>query len=125
MHEPGAHCNDLIEKTAAALTSDELQLLLLSTQQENAALCVKYGIKRWQGTTICAIYDANLIFFQNDDCKKIGSREILQALRRKLGILYDNRIGLFSTVCGMDFAILNLRLLTLMNFHRVSSTIYV
>jgi hypothetical protein len=46
MHEPGAECNDLIEKTAAALSSNELQQLFLSTQQINVELCVKHAVKR-------------------------------------------------------------------------------
>ena len=51
MHEPGAGCNDLIEKTTAALSSENLQRLFLSTQQNNIELCVIYGVKRW-GTMI-------------------------------------------------------------------------
>ena len=46
MHKSGADCNDLIEKTAAALSSEELQQLFLSTQQNNVEICLKYGIKR-------------------------------------------------------------------------------
>jgi len=46
MHEPGADCKDLIEKTAAALSSEELQQLFLSTQQNNLEICIQYGIKR-------------------------------------------------------------------------------
>ena len=47
MHEPGVGCNDLIEKTTAALSSENLQQLFLSTQQNNIELCVIYGVKRW------------------------------------------------------------------------------
>ena len=47
----GAGCNDLIEKTTAALSSENLQQLFLSTQQNNIELCVIYGVKRW-GTMI-------------------------------------------------------------------------
>ena len=46
MDEPGADCNDLIETTAAALSSKELQQLFLSTQQNNVEICLKYGIER-------------------------------------------------------------------------------
>ena len=46
MHESGADCNDLIEKTAAALSSEELQQLFLSTQHNNVEICLKYGIQR-------------------------------------------------------------------------------
>ena len=42
MHEPGAGCNDLIEKTTAALSSENLQQLFISTQQNNIELCVIY-----------------------------------------------------------------------------------
>ena len=51
MHEPGAECNDLIEKTAGALSSDELQQLFLSTQRINVELCVKHGVKRQRPLT--------------------------------------------------------------------------
>jgi len=46
MHEPGADCKDLIETTADALSSEELQQLFISTQQNNVEVCIKYGIKR-------------------------------------------------------------------------------
>jgi len=46
MHESGADCNDLIEKTTAALSSEELQQLFLSTQKYSVEICVKYGIQR-------------------------------------------------------------------------------
>ena len=46
MHEPGANCNELIEKTAAALSSEELKRLFLSTQENNVEICLKYGIER-------------------------------------------------------------------------------
>ncbi|KAF8799074.1 hypothetical protein BYT27DRAFT_7202008, partial [Phlegmacium glaucopus] len=46
MHEPGADCRDLIEKTTAALSTEELQQLFLSTQQNNVEVCIKYGVKR-------------------------------------------------------------------------------
>jgi len=46
MHEPGADCNDLIKKTTGTLSSEELQQLFLSTQQNSLDLCVEYEIKR-------------------------------------------------------------------------------
>ena len=46
MHESGSGCNDLIEKTAGALSSEELQQLFLSTQKNNVEICLKYGIER-------------------------------------------------------------------------------
>ena len=48
---PGADCSGLIEKTTAALSSEILQQLFLSTQQNNIELCIIYGVKRW-GTII-------------------------------------------------------------------------
>ena len=45
MHQPGANCNELIEKTAAALSSEELQRLFLSTQENNLEICLIYAIK--------------------------------------------------------------------------------
>jgi hypothetical protein len=36
----------LIKKTAAALSSEELQQLFLSTQQNNVEICLKYAIER-------------------------------------------------------------------------------
>ena len=41
----GADCSGLIEKTTATLSSEELQHLFLSTQQNNIELCVTYGVK--------------------------------------------------------------------------------
>ena len=46
MDKPGADCKDLIDKTTAALSSEELQQFFLSTQQNNVELCIKYGVKR-------------------------------------------------------------------------------
>jgi len=60
MHEPGADCKDLIETTTDALSSEELQQLFLSTQQNNVEVCIKYGIKRW-GTMIFLNYYINMI----------------------------------------------------------------
>ena len=51
MHMSGADCSGLIEKTTAALSSENLQQLFLSTQQNNIELCVTYGVQRW-GTII-------------------------------------------------------------------------
>ena len=46
MNKSEADCDELIEKTAAALSSEELQQLFLSTQQNNVEICLRYGIKR-------------------------------------------------------------------------------
>jgi hypothetical protein len=45
MHETGADCSDLIERTANALSSKKLEQLLISTQRNNLNLCVKYGVQ--------------------------------------------------------------------------------
>ena len=45
MHQPGGNCNELIEKTADALCSEQLQQFFLSTQRNNADVCLKYGIQ--------------------------------------------------------------------------------
>ena len=45
MHEPGGDCNELIEKTADALSDKQLQGFFLSTQQINVDLCLKYGVR--------------------------------------------------------------------------------
>jgi len=45
MNEPGGDCNELIEKTADALSSEQLQQFFLSTQRNNVDICLKYGVR--------------------------------------------------------------------------------
>jgi hypothetical protein len=45
MHIPGSHCDDLVEKTAAALNDDAVVLMLLAVQRNNVELSVKLA---WQ-----------------------------------------------------------------------------
>ena len=45
MDEPGGDCNELIEKTADALSGERLQQFFLSIQQNNVDACVKYGVR--------------------------------------------------------------------------------
>ena len=45
MHEPGGDCNELIEKTADALSGEQLQQFFLSTQKINVDVCLKYGVR--------------------------------------------------------------------------------
>ena len=45
MHEPGGDCNELIEKTADALSNEQLQAFFLSAQQISVDLCLKYGVR--------------------------------------------------------------------------------
>ncbi|KAJ7251933.1 hypothetical protein C8J57DRAFT_1077810 [Mycena rebaudengoi] len=46
MHEDG-HCEQLITKTAGALTNDALRLLLVSVQQNNIDLCIYYAVEQY------------------------------------------------------------------------------
>ncbi|KAF7350070.1 GTP-binding protein [Mycena venus] len=45
MREKASSCNELIEKTANALTDDTLRLLFVSVQQNNIYLCIQYAIE--------------------------------------------------------------------------------
>jgi len=47
MYKPDANCHELIKQTAAVINDDTLQLLFVSTQQNNLELCVEYSIKQW------------------------------------------------------------------------------
>jgi len=40
-----SNCNELIAKTANALTDDTLRLLFVSVQQNNVDLCIEYAVK--------------------------------------------------------------------------------
>ena len=44
MHRQGGHCGDLIEKTAAALNDETVELMLLAVQRENLELSVKVAL---------------------------------------------------------------------------------
>ena len=46
MHTQNGHCDDLIEKTAAALDEDTVALMLLAVQNGNLELSVKVALKR-------------------------------------------------------------------------------
>ena len=46
MHRQNGHCNDLIEKTAAALNEDAVALMLLAVQNGNLELGVKVALNR-------------------------------------------------------------------------------
>ena len=45
MREAASDCSELIAKTANALNDDRLQMLLVSVQQNNMNLCVKYAVR--------------------------------------------------------------------------------
>lgn len=46
MHKSHEGCNSLLEKTATVLDEEVLQMLLVSAQGTNIALCIKYAIKQ-------------------------------------------------------------------------------
>jgi hypothetical protein len=46
MHFEDAQCDELIEKTAEAMTDDAIKLLFVSVQQNNLDLCTKYAVRR-------------------------------------------------------------------------------
>ena len=46
MHKHNGHCDDLIQKTAAALDEDVLALMLLAVQNDNLELSVKVALNR-------------------------------------------------------------------------------
>ena len=43
MHKYNEGCNSLLEKTASTLDEEALQMLLVSAQETNMALCIKYA----------------------------------------------------------------------------------
>ena len=46
MNMPDKDCHGLVEKTAAVLDDDNLQLLFVSSQQNSLELCITYAIKQ-------------------------------------------------------------------------------
>ena len=46
MHREHARCDDLIEKTAAALDKDIVTLMLLAVQKDNLELSAKLALNR-------------------------------------------------------------------------------
>jgi hypothetical protein len=46
LHMKHSHCGELIEKTAAALNEDAIDLLLLAVQKDNLELSVKTALNR-------------------------------------------------------------------------------
>ena len=47
MNKDNADCGPLLEGTANALGEEAMQMLLISTQRTNLALCIKYAVKRY------------------------------------------------------------------------------
>jgi len=46
MEKDNADCGPLLECTTSALGEEEMQMLLITTQQTNLSLCVKYAVER-------------------------------------------------------------------------------
>jgi hypothetical protein len=47
MDKDNADCGPLLEGTTSALGEEAMQMLLISTQRTNLALCIKYAVKRY------------------------------------------------------------------------------
>jgi len=46
MEKNNADCEPLLESTTSALGEEAMQMLLISTQQTNMALCIKYAVEK-------------------------------------------------------------------------------
>jgi hypothetical protein len=46
MEKDTANCNPLLESTTSALGEESMQMLLISTQRTNMALCIKYAVEK-------------------------------------------------------------------------------
>ncbi|KAH0826998.1 GTP-binding protein [Lanmaoa asiatica] len=49
MHKSNEGCKILLETTTSVLSEGALQMLLVSAQEANIALCVKYAVQEWVG----------------------------------------------------------------------------
>ena len=47
MDKGNADCGPLLEGTTSALGEEALQMLLISTQRTNLALCIKFAVERY------------------------------------------------------------------------------
>jgi hypothetical protein len=47
MNKPNTDCDELLTSTAQALNKETQKLLLLSTQRNNADLCIEQVVKEW------------------------------------------------------------------------------
>ena len=45
MHKSNNGCQVLLERTAAALNEEAMQMLLITTQNSNMLLCIKYCVE--------------------------------------------------------------------------------
>ena len=51
MHKSNEGCCNLLEATTTILDGKALQMLLISAQETNVALCVKYAVQEWVDLT--------------------------------------------------------------------------
>jgi hypothetical protein len=56
MNQPEAQCQDLVDKTAASIGSDILQLLFVSVQQVNIKTCIQYAVADYWKKSTCPIW---------------------------------------------------------------------
>ena len=47
MHKSSDECSKLLETTTNVLGEGALQMLLISAQEANVALCMKYAVHEW------------------------------------------------------------------------------
>src|SRR5205807_7209071 len=47
MDKDNADCGPLLEGTTSALSEEAMQMLLISTQRTNLALCIKYAVQKY------------------------------------------------------------------------------
>ena len=47
MEKDNGDCGPLLECTTGALGEEAMQMLLISTQQTNLALCIKYAVEKY------------------------------------------------------------------------------
>jgi hypothetical protein len=45
MHNSNEGCDTLLEKTAEALNEEAVQMLFVTAQETNIALCIKYAVQ--------------------------------------------------------------------------------
>ncbi|KAJ6779216.1 hypothetical protein DFH09DRAFT_1325148 [Mycena vulgaris] len=97
-------CNELIAKTANALSDDTLRLLFVSVQQNNIYLSVHYAVdSAWDGKTIQELVKAALAYFPHvyfdnvDACVTILERK---CPRMEESLLRDSgRSELLAAIC--------------------------
>jgi hypothetical protein len=46
MEKDNANCEPLLESTTSTLGEEPMQMLLISTQRTNIALCIKYAVEK-------------------------------------------------------------------------------